>query len=161
MTQEKIAKECLRYLFTEYLKAPTVIYTLAPIVRRHKLNAVEFSDFLLGNGWIRERWIYPDDTVGCRITVKGIEEVEPVYVREKLGQLIGGLVDAGGAKPLLEILEFKIAEYAISLDIVNQLDALGLVVIHHPKNSIVIEITDSGRKFYERNGRAFMTLMSV
>lgn len=160
MSWDKTAKDTLRYLFHEYLKAPTVIYSLTPITKRFKVDAILLSDYLLQNGWIRERWIYPDDAVGCRITIKGIEEINPVYVHEKLEQVIGGLAQAGGSKPLMEILENNIEEYSIALDIVNQLEVMRLVALHHPKNSIVIELTEEGRKFYERNGRALLTLMA-
>lgn len=160
MGLERIAKEALRYLFTEYHKAPTVVYSITPIAKRNNINAIELSDYLLEKAWIRERWIYPDDTVSCRITIKGIEEIEPAYVREKLARLIGGLVDAGGTKPLLEILEFKLDEYALALDLVKQLEFMGLIVLQHPKDSIIIEITDAGRSFYERKGRAFMSFMT-
>jgi hypothetical protein len=160
MNLEKIARETLRYLFGEYQKGPTVIYSLAPIIKRHKIDSVILSDYLLEHGWIRERWVYPDNMVGCRITIKGIEEVDPVYVRERLSGVIGGLVDAGGSRPLLEILEFNLAQYSVALDLVKQLEALKLVVLKHPKNTIVIELTDEGRRFFEKSGRAFMTLMA-
>jgi hypothetical protein len=160
MNLEKIAKETLRYLFHEYQKGPTVIYSIAPVSKKFKVNAVELSDYLLERGLIRERWIYPDDSVGCRITMKGIEEVDPAFVREKLSWMIGGLMDAGGSRPLLDILEFRIAEYSVALDIVKQLEALRLVVLRHPKNSIVIEITEDGRRFFDRSGSKMMTLMA-
>jgi hypothetical protein len=160
MNLEKAARETLRYLFGEFIKAPTVIYVITSVSKRLKVDAIALSDYLLENRWIRERWIYPDDTVGCRITIKGIEEVEPSYVREKLGHLIGTLVDAGGSKALTEILEFNLQEFSISLDLVNQLESMNLVKVHHPKDSIIVELTEEGRLFYERDGRAFLTLMT-
>jgi hypothetical protein len=160
MSMDKIAKETLKYLYHEYQKAPTVMYAIAPIVKKFKVNAIELSEYLLERGLIRERWVYPDDSVGCRITIKGIEEVDPVFVREKLSEVLGGLVDAGGARPLLDILEFNIAQYSLALDIVKQLEALKLVVLKHPRNTIVIELTEEGRLFYERSGSGHMTLMA-
>jgi hypothetical protein len=160
MDLEKAGKDSLRFLFHEYLKAPTVVYSLAPITKRYRVDAVTLSDYLLEKGWIRELWVYPDDTAGCRITIKGIEEIYPVYVREKLEQLIGGLEKAGGSRSLLDILEGDIEEYAIAVDFVHQLETLGFVKVYHPKDTIVIELTPEGRKFYERNRRAFLSLMS-
>jgi hypothetical protein len=160
MTLEKSARETLRYLFAEFLKAPTVVYSITQVTKRLKIDATILSDYLLEKGWIRERWIYPDETVGCRITIKGIEEVDKAYVREKLGLLIGSLVDAGGSKGLLEILEYNLKEYSISLDLVKQLETMQFVRLLHPKDGIIIELTDLGRQFYERHGRAFLTLMT-
>lgn len=137
-----------------------MIYTINGVTDRYRANAVEVSDYLLKNSWVRERWVYEGDIVGCRITIKGIEEVDPVYVREKLRQVIGGLGDAGGTKELMEILAYKIEEYSIALDIVKQLETLGFVKIRHPKSSIVVELTEEGKKYYEKGNRTFFTLMS-
>jgi hypothetical protein len=161
MNIEKTAKETLRFLFSEYQKNPSIVYTINGVTDRHKIDAVELSDYLLKNDWIRERWIFKENVVGCRITIKGIEQIDPVYVRYKLGQVIGGLASAGGSKELLEILEFKIEEYAISLDLVRQLEKLGLVELHHPGNSIVIELTEEGWKFNEKGKHTFFTMMAL
>ena len=158
---EKAAKETLRFLYSEYLKGPAVIYTINSITKRYNVNAVELSENMLKNSLIRERWVYPGDIVACRITIKGIEEIDPVYVREKLRQVIGGLGDAGGTKDLIDILSYKIEEYSIALDIVKQLEELGFVKIRHPENSIVVELTEEGRKSYEKGSRTFFTLMAV
>jgi len=157
---EKAGRETLQYLFAEFLKAPTVVYSITPITKKFRIDPVSLSDYLLEKKWIRERWIYPDNTVGCRITIKGIEEIDKAYVREKLGLLIGSLVDAGGTKGLLEILEFNLKEYSISLDLVKQLESMSFVRLLHRRDSIIIELTDLGRHFYEQNGRAFLTLMA-
>jgi hypothetical protein len=159
MRFEKPAKEVLKYLFSEYQKGPSVIYRINRITKKHSINAVELSDYMLDNYWIRERWIYPGDIVACRITIRGIEEIDPVYVRSKLAQVIGGLANAGGSKDLLEILEFRIEEYSITLDLVKQLEILGLVAVHHLQNTIVVELTDKGRAFYEKGSRTYFTLI--
>lgn len=156
---EKPSKEVLKYLFSEYLKGPSVIYRINRIAKKYAVNAVALSDYLLDNQWIRERWIYPGDVVAARITIRGIEEIDPVYVRSKLAQVIGGLADAGGSKDLLEILEFRIEEYSITLDLVKQLEILGLVAAHHLQNTIVVELTDKGRAFYEKGSRTYFTLI--
>lgn len=160
MNLEKPAKETLRYLFSEYLKGPAAIYTINEVTKKYRVDAIELSDYMLARGWIRERWIYMENQVGCKITIKGIEEIDPAYVREKLRQMIGGLGESGGSKALIEILEYKVQEYSIALDIVRQLEHLGLIQIRHPKDSIVIELTNEGRKYYEKGSRSFFTLMS-
>ena len=157
---QKAANDILRYLFAEYLKGPAVVYSISPITRKYDINPVELSDYLLENGLIRERWIYPGDGISCRITIKGIEEVNPAYVREKLRQLVGGLGQSGGSKELLEILTYKLEEYSISLDLVKQLETLGLVKIRHPQGSILVELTVEGWRYYEKGSRSFFTLMS-
>jgi hypothetical protein len=160
MTMEKAAREVLRYLFAEYLKGPSVVYSTAPVTKKFKIDSLELSDYMLMFDWIRERWIYPDGTFACRITIKGIEEINAAYVREKLRQVIGGLGAAGGSKPLVDILEYKLEEYSIALDLIRQLESLGLVAIRHPQNTIIIELTEKGRKFYEKGSSTFFTLMT-
>lgn len=160
MILEKAAREALTYLFSEYLKGPAVIYSINKISRKYRIDPVEFSDYLSDNGWIRERWIYENGDVACKISIVGIEQVNPVYVREKLRQLIGGLGEAGGAKPLINILEHKIEQYSIALDTVRQLEQLGLIEIRHPKDSIVIQLTEEGQRCYRKGARSTFTLMA-
>jgi hypothetical protein len=158
---DKACKETLRYLFSAYVKAPAVPYSIAPTVRKHNANPIEVSNFLLDSGFIRDLWIYQGaDDVSCRITIKGIEEIDPAYVREKLKQLIGGLGESGGSKELLEILTYKLDEYSIAVDLVKQLELLGFVKVRHPKDQIIVELTEEGWKYYEKGSRSFFTLMS-
>ena len=157
---EKAALETLRYLFAEYLKGPAVLYAINKVAERFGVDAIKLSDYLIQNSWVRERWVYSENIVACRITIKGIEKVDPVYVSDKLRQVIGGLGEAGGTKDLMEILSYKLEEYSIALDIVKQLESMGFVKIKHPENSIVIELTEEGRRYYEKGNRTFFTLMT-
>jgi hypothetical protein len=157
---DKASKEILRYLFAGYLKAPAVVYSISAIIQKHQVDPVAISDHLLDNGLIRERWVHQGNDVSCRISIKGIEEIDPVYVREKLRQLIGGLGESGGSKELLEILTFKLEEYSIAVDLVKQLELLGFIRVRHPKDQIVVELTEEGWKYYEKGSRSFFTLMS-
>jgi hypothetical protein len=161
MNLEKIAREALRYLFQEYQKAPTVVYSIDTVARRFKVDAVLLSDFMVENLWIRERWVYPNNSVSCRITIRGIEEINPSYVRHKLQQLIGTLGESGGSQSLMEILQYNIEEYSIALDMVKQLESLGLVKSDHPEGMIVVQLTDDGWKYYEKGTRTFFTMMAV
>lgn len=160
MEIDRASRETLRYLHAEYLKGPAVAYSISTIAQKYNIAAAALSDYLLENGWIRDRWIYQNGDVACKITIKGIEEVDAVYVRTKLRQVIGGLGEAGGTKALTDLLEIKISEYSITMDIIKQLDTLGFIRVLHPENSIVIELTDQGWKYYEKGSRSFFTLMS-
>jgi hypothetical protein len=44
----------------------------------------------------------------------------------------------------MEILQFRIEEYAIAFDMVQQLESLGLVKSRHPNDVIIVELTDEG-----------------
>jgi hypothetical protein len=87
---EKVSKAVLRYLFQEYLKAPNISYTINAIAKSYKTDPVAVSEYLQERKWIREPWVYQDDVVTCRITVEGIEEINPVFIRNKLKGLLGG-----------------------------------------------------------------------
>jgi hypothetical protein len=160
MPIDRATKETLRYLYAEYLKGPAVLYNISAIARKYDIAPVALSDYLLENVWIRDRWIYQNGDVTCKITIKGIEEVDPSYVRTKLRQVIGGLGEAGGRKELTELLEIHISEYSVIMDIIKQLDHLGFIKVLHPENRIVIELTEQGWKYYEKGSRSFFTLMS-
>lgn len=161
MIYDKAARETLRYLFSEYLKAPAVVFSIGEIIRKHRLDGAAFTDYLVERKWIREPWIYSNNDVTCRITVSGIEEINPEYVRNKLRQLVGGLGESGGSQPLLEILQFKIEEYAIALDVIRQLETIGLVHTRQDNHNIVVSLTDQGWRFFEKSHKTFFTLMAV
>lgn len=159
MTLEKASQDVLRHLFADYLKGPAVQYQINKYMKS-KTDAVALSDFMLNHHWIRDRWVYPDNTVTCRITIRGIEEVNPAYIRHKLKEVIGGLGEAGGSKHLIELLELKVTEYSLTMDLIKQLEDLRLINLLHPKDQIVVELTPDGWKHFEQGSKRFFTLMT-
>lgn len=160
MNPEKLDLLLLRYLFVAYKKGPSVIYPINDICAKYNADPIRASDHLIEQGLIRERWIYSGNEVACRITIQGIEKIDPIYVRTKLEQIIGGLADSGNSRALLEILENKIEEFSIASDFVNELSRLGLVKISNPNKSIVVELTPTGWQYYERGKGSFLTLVA-
>jgi hypothetical protein len=158
---EKVTKAVLRYLFQEYLKGPTVLYSINGITDSFKSDAVAVSNFMMEKQWIREQWIHQNNLVMCRITVVGIEEINPAFIHNKLRYLIGELVSAGGRKSLIEIFQHRIEEYAIALDIIYQLEKLELVTIIHEKGTIDVALTTQGWRYAEKQGKSLFTLMAV
>jgi hypothetical protein len=158
---EKVSKAVLRYLFQEYLKAPAVLYSINAITDVYKADPIVISNYLMEKRWIREQWIHQDNVVTCRITVIGIEEINPLFIHNKLNFLVGRLIEAGGKASLTEILHRKIEEYAIALDIVYQLEKLGLIIILHEKGSIDIALTTQGWHYARKQGKSLLTLMAV
>jgi hypothetical protein len=158
---EKVSKAILRYLFQEYVKGPTILYSINCITDLYKVDPIAVSDYLVEKKWVREQWIHQNNLVACRITVEGIEEINPLFIRNKLKKLIGGLMDGGGRKSLTEIFQNKIEEYSIALDIIYQLEKMGLVAMVHQKGSIDIELTTYGWQYFEKQGKPLLTLMSI
>ena len=156
---EKVARATLRYLFQEYLRGPAVLYIINHIADSHGADAVKVANYLAERNWIREQWVHENRQVTCRITVAGIEEINPKYIHNKLRNLIGGLVVEGGRKSLMGIFQHKIEEYSIALDIVYQLEKLSLINIIHERGEITIELTPFGWKFFEKKDRPLLTLM--
>lgn len=150
MNLEKAARNTLRYLFSEYKKGPSVLYPINEVCRKFGVDPVELSNYLLEKSWIRECWTYSNNSVACRITIKGIEAIDPVYVRDRLDSIIGGLANAGQSKSLIEILEYDLKDFPIALDLINQLESLGLVKILNPNHVIMVELTATGLKHNER-----------
>jgi len=156
---EKVARATLRYLFQEYLRGPSVSYAINHITDSYKADTVEVANYLSERNWIRELWVYQNNQVTCRITVPGIEEINPVFIHNKLKKLISGLVSEGGRRSLMDIFKNKIEEYSIALDIVYQLEKLKLVNIIHNHGEIDIELTPHGWKFFEKKDKPLFTLM--
>jgi len=156
---EKAARATLRFLFQEYLRGPAVSYVINHITESYGVDAGQVASYLAERNWIREQWVYENGQVTCRITVAGIEEVDPKYIHNKLKSLIGGLVVEGGKKSLMSIYQHKIEEYSIALDIVYQLEKLSLISIIHERGEINIELTPFGWKFFEKKDRPLLALM--
>ena len=156
---EKLARATLRYLFQEYLRGPAVSYAINHITNSYKVSAIDVAHFLAGRNWIREQWVYQNDTVTCRITVAGIEEIDPKYIHNKVRTLITTLAVNGGKRSLMDIYQNKIEEYSIALDIVYQLEKLSLINIVHHQGEINIELTPNGWKFLEKKDRPLLALM--
>jgi len=157
---EKVSKAVLRYLFREYLKGPTVLYSINGVTDSCKSDAVAVSNFMMEKQWIRETWVHQNNVM-CRITVVGIEEINPAFIHNKLMRLIGRLVKAGGKNSLSEILQNKVEEYAVALDIIYQLEKLELVTIIHEKGTIDVALTTQGWHYAEKQGKSLFTVMAV
>ena len=158
---EKIVKAVLRDLFQNYLKNPTILYSINAVVAPYKADPIAVSNFMVEKNWIREQWIYQNNVVACRITVQGIEEINPTFIRTKLKALMEALLEGGGRRSLMEVFQDKIEEYAIALDMIYQLEKLGLVTILHDKGNIDIELTMQGWKFAEKQGGYLLALMTI
>jgi isocitrate dehydrogenase kinase/phosphatase len=158
---DKVARAVLRYLFKEYLKSPVTAYSINAITDAYKADPVSVSDYMAELGWIRELWVHQNNLVTCRITVQGIEIVNPLFLRNKLKKLVGALIEGGGRKSLTEIFQHKIEEYSIALDMVYQLEKLGLVNIGHVNENISVELTPIGWKYVDKEGKSLLTLMAV
>src|SRR5687767_6331587 len=158
---EKVAKAVLRYLFHQYLKGPTVLYEINGITNQYKADPIVVSNYLSEKNLIREAWIHQNNVVTCKITVQGIEEINPSFIREKLKYVMNGLREAGGRKSLTEIFQHKIEEYSIALDMIYELEKLALVMIIHNQGSIDIELTATGRRYADQQGKSLLALMTV
>lgn len=157
----KAIKTILRFLFHEYLKGANVPYTINAVAASCNADPVAISAYLLEKKWIRERWIFQDNRVSCRITIAGIEEVDRTFIHNRIRRIIGGLIEQGGTRDLKEILESKLDEYAINMDIVFQLEKLAMVRVEHHSAAIIISLTDYGRQFFLRKGNSSFVLMAV
>lgn len=157
----KAIKAILRYLYQEYLKSATVSYTINAVAASYKADPIAISAYLLEKNWIRERWIFEDNRVSCRITIAGIEEVDRTFIHNRVRRVIGGLIEEGGTRDLKEILESKLDEFAINMDIVFQLEKLAMVRVEHHSAVIIISLTEYGRQFFLRKKNSPFVLMAV
>ena len=158
---EKVSKAVLRYLFHQYVKGPSVHYSINTITDEYKADPIAVSDFMLDRQWIREPWTHQNNVVTCRIAVLGIEEINPLFVHNRIKSLVAGLVAAGGRKNLSEIFQNNIGEYAIALDIVGQLERLQLVTIGHEGGTIDVALTEEGWNYLDKGGKQLFSLMAV
>jgi hypothetical protein len=158
---DRVSKAVLRHLFQKYLEAPSVVYAINRVTDLSKSDPVEISNYMMEKNWVREVWVHQNNIVTCRITVHGIEEINPSFIQTKVKNLVTELIHGGGQKSLAEIFQHKIQEYAIALDIVYQLEKLGLITISPVKGVIHIELTEAGWKYSEKQGKSLLTLMAV
>jgi hypothetical protein len=158
---DKVAKAVLRYLFQMYQREPAVLYTINEVTSLYEADPIVLSDYMLQQKWIREQWIYENNSVGCRITIEGIEVIEPLFIHNKLKKLVGALVDGEGRKSLMQLFQHNIKEYLIALDLVHEMEKRGLVTILHVEGNIEVQLTADGWRYSENDGRHLFALMSV
>lgn len=137
-----------------------VLYEINVITSQHKADPIAVTNYMAEKNWIREQWIHQNDVVRCKITVEGMEEIDPSFIREKLRHVIGMLCNTGGKKSLTEMLQHKIEEYAIVLDIIYRLERMKLITIIHDYGRIDLVLTDSGWRHAEQ-GKPLLALISV
>ncbi len=158
---ERVAKAVLRYLFHQYQKAPAILYSINGVTNQYKADPIAVSEYLLEKKWIREHWVHQNNLVTCRITVEGIEEVNPTFVHAKLKSIIAVLANGGGIKSLAELYQARIEDYAMTLDIIYQLQMLGLVTIFSQAGTLQIELTALGLKYDENPSKPLLALMAI
>jgi len=158
---EKVAKAVLRYLFQQYQQEPAVIYSINGVTSLHKSDPVVVSDYLVERKWVREQWVYDNNTVRCRITIEGIEVVDPLFIHHRLKKLISALMDGEGRQSLMQLFHHNLAEYQIALDIVHEMTKRDLVTIHNIAGNIEVQLTSDGWRYSENEGKHLFTLMSV
>jgi len=158
---DRVSRAVLRHLFQKYLEGPSVVYAINRVTDLSHADPVEISNYMIEKNWIREVWVHQNNIVTCRITVHGMEEVNPSFIQTKVKNLVAGLMDGGGRKSLMEIFQHKIQDYVIALDIVYQLEKLGLVTLSYVEGSIHVALTEAGWKYTEKQGRTLLTLMAV
>lgn len=158
---DRVSKAVLRHLFQKYLEAPTVVYAINRITDLSKSDAIEISTYMMEKNWVREVWVHQSKIVTCRITVQGIQEINPSFITIKVKKLVTELMRGGGKKSLAEIFQYNIQEYAIALDIVYRLEKSGFITMAPEKGVIHVELTAAGWHHAERQGKSLLALMAV
>ena len=158
---QKVAIAVLQYLFRQYQKGPAILYSINSVTNSYKTDPIAVSEYMLEKKWIREQWVHQNNIVTCRITLEGIKVIDPLFIQHRVRELLNELVKGGGKKSLTEILQIKVDEYAIALDIVYQLESLDFVTFAHEDGNIYIDLTDKGRTYADTQGKSLPPLVLV
>lgn len=151
MVNEMI-QECLTTLFQGYLEnGGTPIFSIGEIIKKHGYAPEEGGRILLDHGFVKHQQFRPMDFVAS-ISVRGIREINPNWMNDKIHQVMSTLSLIGDDwQGLMEILEFEAKDYQIAFDISKELEHLNYVETQRHHNEMYVKLTPNGRDFCENN----------
>jgi hypothetical protein len=158
---DQVAKAILRYLFQNYQKAPNVLYSINSITDSYTSDPIAVSEYLSERKWIREQWTSDNNDVACRITVEGIQAIDPHFIQNRVKRIVTELTSIHGRLSLDQLFQNNIKEYAITLDVIHEMKERQLVSVHHTAGKIEVELTTEGWRLAENEGKHLFILMSV
>jgi len=150
MNLQETRKKVLNALYEVYMENPGGIMDVTSIIKEQGGDPYEIGSYLKDYDLIRDVRFGPG-MVHARISLAGIEEVKPGYLKEKTENVISALGLLGKAD-LMEILSFEQKDMIKARDIAGYLESNG--VIKQPMyglKEVIIELTLEGREYYENN----------
>jgi hypothetical protein len=151
MSVQDAKREVLTYLFECYEKDDS-LYSITEIAQKHNIDQHELGKYLVERGLVKNQQYRPTAFI-CQITLDGIEEINPGYVREKMDEVIQALGESGSRGEVMEILGYEPKDYQKAFDLVKYMEARSLLKAtqYFGGGSIVTELSLDGREYYEKN----------
>lgn len=148
----------LEYLFEQYCLNPDKIFEVTDEIDTSIIDAVELTDQMISEDLIKERRIYPENRVGCTITLKGINSINHAYYNKLLLDIIEGLGNSNGRGDIIAILKLSHELHSIGLQFTNELKDLGYlhnIDASFKENFIMAELTESGWEEFRNKTQFF------
>lgn len=143
----------LYFLFNAYQNNPDEYVDISATAIDSGVSPLELVKHLMDNGWIRGQGENtPSQSVSCAITLKGIQQIDDVYVKEKYSEVFNGLGEGGGKGNATFFLDTVKPFYTLAADVAHELRDKGLITIKlesRHDNLLLIEFTSSGQAKYE------------
>lgn len=149
MNVKDATKEVLTFLFEGY-ENDNSLYAISEIAIKHKIDQHELGRYLAEHGWIKNQQYRPKEFI-CQITLRGIEEIDSHYVRNKMDQVIQTLGESNTRMNIVEILGYEPKDYQKAFDLVKFLELKRLIKdtrYFGSGNQIWAELSLEGWQYY-------------
>ena len=156
MTLSKPEHEVLLFLAARYKDDADHDYDVSDIIKKHGLDpsaGKEIVEKLKLAEYLKPDRFVSGNEVKCAISMRGISQVDPGYVEEKILAVIKGLGAIGGFGNLMKILGYGRDQHQRGFDLANEMqnrDYIKLLYASYTQNVISVEMLLPGKHIYDR-----------
>lgn len=145
----KVKKEILTYLFKKYkADSGTKIYDVSNFINAHSFSLTEVGNYLLQNRLVKEA-VFKPNAFYAAITIKGIKEIDPEFLKVEFSKIIATLLLNGNKKSsLLQILELEQKDVQKAADIGMAFKETGFANIELSDEGILVSLNSKGWELY-------------
>jgi len=151
MDLQAAVKESLQLLYDDYLTSPGSLSYIGEIAEKHEIGKHQLGKYMQEEGYIKDQAFLPTD-FRCRITLIGINEIDPNYIPDMESKIISTLGTLGGRQDAFEVLDLEPKDDVRIRDIVSYLENKRMLenTMYGPQQ-IIIQLTLRGQQYYEDN----------
>lgn len=153
MALTNVESDILSFLFSKYKEDASTYYDIADILKKHTFDPGPVIEKLKHAEWIKPDIFRTGKDFKCAIAVRGIMQINPAYIEDKILAIIKGLGDIGGFGNVMKILGYERSEHQLGFDLANEMqnrDYIKLLYASYTQNVISVEMLLPGKSIYEK-----------
>ena len=153
MALTKAESDILSFLFSKYKENASEYYDIANILDKHGVESGPFTEKMKHAEFIKPDIFKTGKELKCAIAVRGMMQINPAYVEEKILATLKGLGDTGGFGNVMKILGYDRDQHQLGFDLANEMqnrDYIKLLYASYTQNVISVEMLLPGKYIYDK-----------